>query len=144
MADIYSRAIKVLMWLGPESQDSSRALLCLNYIASKVNYDWSTGELSAITDEVHWADRDLFLPLAEEDWPAIHQLIHRPWFERLWIRQAVLLASNDPQLKCGQVIVLWSSMRTAIACLYLKRLSLPKDVQAFKSRLRLVFEPCHG
>jgi len=120
MADIYSRAARVLIWLGPEAQDSSRALSCLEHVASKVWYDWNLQELSATTEELHWADKNAEIPLAEEDWIAIYHLINRPWFERLWIRQEVQLASEDPALMCGHHTTSWMSLCHAVACIWAK------------------------
>jgi hypothetical protein len=47
------------------SRDSSRALFWLDYIASKVRYDWNTAQLSVRIDEAHWAHSAVQLPLAE-------------------------------------------------------------------------------
>jgi hypothetical protein len=143
MADIYSKATKVLVWLGPESEDSGRALFLLEYIASKVTYDWNMLQLSSTTDETHWADRTVQLPpLFEDEMPAIHHLIHRPWFERLWIRQEVQLASRDIELMCGQRVFLWKSLCTAIACLDDKPVPTFEHTQAFCNRLRFVYHLC--
>lgn len=141
MADIYTKAAKVLVWLGPESQDSLLALFCIKYIASKVEVDWETGQLSATTDELHWVDLSLDLPFGEEVWMAMHHLMQRPWFERLWIRREVLLASSIPRVICGKWVILWSELCTAVACFW-QKLTHFEDFASFRTRLRLIWQLC--
>ncbi|KAE9371638.1 hypothetical protein N431DRAFT_545839 [Stipitochalara longipes BDJ] len=125
-------------------QNSSHALLCLQRIASKVKFNWHTMELSAIPEELHWADLKIALPLVEKDWIALHHLIHRPWFERLWIRQEVYLASRDPALMCGHQIISWTSVCNSVACLWIKPISSTSNnyIEPFRKRLRFVFDLC--
>ena len=83
MADIYSKVVKVLIWLGPESDDSSRAMDCLNYITSKVYVDFTTNSMRPATNDTHWADRGVAPALNEVDVVAVSHFIQRSWFERL-------------------------------------------------------------
>jgi Heterokaryon incompatibility protein (HET) len=60
MADIYSLSKRVVVWLGPEAEDSSLALELLGSLATKVEINWETlnirparGDLS----EQHWGDQ---------------------------------------------------------------------------------------
>jgi len=131
MADIYSKAVKVLIWLGPELDDSSRAMDCLNYIASKVHVDFTTSSMSPATNETHWADQGVAPALNEVDVVAVFHFIQRSWFERLWIWQEVLLASGDTKVMCGSRTILWVALRTAIFCLYVK----PKPWFSFGQQL---------
>jgi hypothetical protein len=77
MADIYSKAARVLIWLGTESRNSTSALLSLEHIASKVKVNWHNYEISATTEEIHWSGPNIAPPLLEEDWLAIYHVIHR-------------------------------------------------------------------
>jgi hypothetical protein len=121
MADIYSKAAKVLIWLGLESDDSSRAMDCLNYITSKVKVDFSTNLMLPTTNDTHWADVGVEPALNKADLMAVYHFIQRPWFERLWVWQEVLLASRDPEVMCGSRTIPWVSLRTTVFCLYFKR-----------------------
>ncbi len=56
MADIYTSATKVVIWLGPESDDSVLGLGCVIVMASKVIVDWGVKTITAITEDLHWAD----------------------------------------------------------------------------------------
>lgn len=112
MADIYRNASQVVVWLGPESEDSSLAIECCKMISSKVTVNWvlqtmapssqestwsveSSGgneanldvknHLSVSTAKVDWADRESWLPFSDEQCIAMFRLLHRDWFNRLWI-----------------------------------------------------------
>lgn len=121
MADIYSKAVKVLIWFGLESDDSSRAMDCLNYIATKVHVDFTMSSMRPATNDTHWADRGVAPALNEVDVVAVFHFIQRPWFERLWIWQEVLLASGDTEVMCGSRTILWVALRIAVFFLYVKQ-----------------------
>lgn len=40
MADIFSGAFRVVVWIGPEAQDSTHVLVNLQQIGSRVLVDW--------------------------------------------------------------------------------------------------------
>jgi len=145
MADIYSRAAKVLIWVGPEAQNSSRALKCVDLIASKVKWDYNTQLLLAITEDVHWADPNTELSLVHEEWIALSHLIDRPWFERLWIRQEVTLASEAATLMCGHQTIPWTSVCHAVACLWVKHKGRADRafIEHFQTRLRIIVDLCY-
>lgn len=91
MADIYTLAERVIIWLGPEGQDSSLALKSLRDLSNRISVLTVMGDYTEIKpsrrwiDEPHWADRSTRLPWSNEQLWALHHLIIRPWFERLWI-----------------------------------------------------------
>jgi hypothetical protein len=120
MANIYSKAVKVLIWLGLESDDSSRAMDCLNYIASKVKVDFDTSSMWPTTNDTHWGDMRVALTLDEVDVMAVFRFTQRPWFGRLWIWQEALLASGKTEVMCGSRSIPWVALRTAVFCLYAK------------------------
>jgi hypothetical protein len=144
MADIYSTAAKVLVWLGPESDDSSVAIDCLEYVASKVKIDWLLHSISAITEEVHWADTTVTAHLVEAELLAICNLIHRPWFERLWIWQEVHLASGETEVICGNRKILWSALCTTVLCLFVKPTPHFSQRREYITRKTLVYDLCTG
>ncbi len=142
MADIYPKAARVVVWLGPESDDSSLAMDCFDKIASKVKVDWPTQTMSAITHDVHWVDRDTQLPLETHEMLAINHLIHRSWFERLWIWQEVILASEHTRVMCGTRTTLWNSLRATVFWLYVKRAPWFSEVQQFRRRVKELVNLC--
>jgi hypothetical protein len=146
MVDIYSKAVKVLIWLGLESDDSSRAMDCLNYIASNVKVEFETNSMRPATNDIHWGDMGVAPAVDEVDVVAVFHLIQRPWFGRLWIWQEALLASGETEVMCGSRSILWVALRTAVFCLYVK----PKPWHLFGqqleffARIEAVFDLCLG
>ena len=120
MAAVYSMASQVIVWLGPESQNSSLALRAIDRLGSQLRVDWGTYELtSASTGETITRVPD---PFDEETWKSVRDLLGRPWFERLWIWQEVRLA-REVFLFCGNEGLPWESVRSAM--LYLRRAFKP-------------------
>jgi len=142
MADVYSRATKVLVWLGPESEDSHLAINRLEYIATRVEMDWSTKEIFPMTNEAHWADLSVVTTLTEDDFAALFNLIGRPWFSRLWILQEVHLATADIEVICGNHKILWSTVRTAVYFLSVKPKYWFAQEQEFETRIGAVYHLC--
>ena len=144
MADIYSKAAKVLVWLGPESDNSVLAINCLDYVSSKIKVDWNKSSITATANEIHWADRNVPPFLNDAKLLAITHLLHRPWFERLWIRQEVHLASADIEIVCGNQKILWEAIRTAVMCLYLKPTPWFSQLEEYVTRIDMVYKLCGG
>ena len=117
---------------------------CFDKITSKVKVDWTTQSMSAITHEVHWGDRLTRSPLEEHEMLAINHLIYRSWFERLWIWQEVILASEHTQVMCGTRTTLWNSLRATIFWLYVKKRPWLSEAPQFTPRIQQVFGLCGG
>jgi hypothetical protein len=140
MGDIYSKAQVVLAWLGPEELSiTRRAVTTLDSLASKVIVEWKTQNLKPISAGLEqWADRSAPLPFDQNEWDAIQALCLCSWFERLWIRQEVLLAKKAI-LIWGKSTLPWESFRKAIFCIYNKvRSPEPKIADIFWKRVELL------
>ncbi|SMR58441.1 unnamed protein product [Zymoseptoria tritici ST99CH_1E4] len=59
MASIYTRATKVIAWLGPHDHDSNLALDCLDDIAKHVTFDDHTTRFHAKTSDLSWVQNEL-------------------------------------------------------------------------------------
>ncbi|KAH6721847.1 heterokaryon incompatibility protein-domain-containing protein [Leptodontidium sp. MPI-SDFR-AT-0119] len=118
MANIYSKATRVLIWLGPVSDDSRMAIDCLKRISSKYHVDWMTWSIEPVTkDGSWWATPGEMLPLSDEqNWSILH-LISRDWFERLWILQEAHLANREALVVCGTDNILWENVCEAMFCI---------------------------
>ena len=81
MAWIYSKAKRVIVWLGPASTDSHIALECCNTVSSKINVDWWSDTMSPLSGESHWTDTFRELPFDDKQNIAICNFFHRSWFE---------------------------------------------------------------
>ena len=115
MAAVYSMASRVMVWLGPESQNSTSALRAIDRLGSLVRVDWSTNKMTLVsTGETITRFTD---PFDDKMWMSVEDLLGRPWFERLWIWQEVRLA-REAYLFCGNEGVPWESFRKAIYYLH--------------------------
>jgi Heterokaryon incompatibility protein (HET) len=110
MGTIYSLAQKVVVWLGEEENDSSLAIQTLDELATTLQNETNKrGPRYKDTTK---------LPYDQSMWEAIHELLTRSWFSRLWILQEVQLANNDALVQCGDVQIPWNKMKDAIHALY--------------------------
>ena len=120
MAAVYSMASQVIVWLGPESQNSTLALRAIDGLGSRLRVDWNVREMTSVsTGETITQASDHF---DDETWQSVGDLLRRPWFERLWIWQEVRLA-REAYLFCGNRGVPWETIRRAMV--YLLRASKP-------------------
>jgi hypothetical protein len=69
MAKIYSNAHRVIVWLGKEAVDTKGALEDIRLAANEEPTERSKKELNQ---------------------QAILNLLQRPWFQRIWVRQQTL------------------------------------------------------
>jgi len=121
MGHIYQLASRVLVWLGPESNNSNLALSTLKYLGTQVEvtrgfhfvpspncteFEWFHSTMSRMT-----------LPYDDDTWQAINDLLGSSWFERLWIIQEIQLANRNSILLCGTDEIPWSLFRRAITFL---------------------------
>lgn len=104
MGKIYTRADRVLAWLGPEQDESNVALDVIERIGRHVEMDWEVHSLCPSNDcpdkETHWSNTSEDLPFREGSLYPIFLLITRPYFSRMWIRQEIVLATSIT-LVCG-------------------------------------------
>ncbi|KAK8120375.1 hypothetical protein PG999_004495 [Apiospora kogelbergensis] len=121
MAHIYSRARKVVAWIGPEHDDAIRALEGLAYIGNQV--EWTTDDRivpSPEATEPRWWDPETTLPFDDAFWGLVTKLVERPWFRRLWVIQEIQMGNTRSYLKCGGQEIPWSMFQRGIRCLRAK------------------------
>ena len=138
MTDIYRLASKVVVWLGPESEDSNLAISTLDLIGSQV----VASKLSTIYASPDATNRDWFrsrtaLDFPGRTWQALLEIFKRPWFDRVWIIQEIQLASSMSTVQCGRDMISWNHLRVAILCLS-NKVQLP--LQELYHRVRLLQE----
>lgn len=96
MHHIYTQADGVVLWLGPEADDSNYALQILHDLGSSVAVNWWTFEI--ITDEgrpteaMNKFERSTY---ASREQRAIAALIDRPYFDRVWVKQEAILCKES-------------------------------------------------
>ena len=115
MAAVYSMASRVIVWLGPESKNSTLALRAMDQVGSEVRVNWSNHEMTSVaTGKV--ISQDIEDPFDDEALKSVGDLLGRPWFERLWIWQEVRLA-REAYVFCGNEGVPWESVRKVMLML---------------------------
>ena len=93
MRFIYETAKQVVVWLGPETGNSTRALKFVDEFHRRVS---------------NFRDPDKFLrwifetaEVGERPWDAVTAILLRPWWTRAWTFQEILV-SKSAVVQCGQ------------------------------------------
>ena len=89
MADIYTLADCVVVWLGPEADDSPRILRMFEAIGSMIDADWmdltmKPSKKAISTGDLHWADETAKMPFQNGELNSAVHLLARPC--RCWGR----------------------------------------------------------
>jgi hypothetical protein len=116
MRDIYTHAQRVVVWLGPASLYSAVAMHTLGCMGDEVEVTRDRQFLPAPGRWKHWDSVTQAMPDDQHDatWHAVHDLLQRPWFDRLWIIQEVRLANSFTVVQCGEDVITWRQLRRAI------------------------------
>ena len=118
MGDVYSLADRVIVWLGLDDTTSLHAIQLLRTIASKVEVDWITIKMKPVSqDDADWGDMTKDSSYSQQDAFAVHSLVMRPWFERLWVQQEIH-ANRNAVLICGLDTLSWHDFRKAFFCFF--------------------------
>ncbi|KAF2965672.1 hypothetical protein GQX73_g7874 [Xylaria multiplex] len=147
MGDIYRLARRVVVWLGPESNDSNLALDFLDSLSQQVVVNWFDGTLTSprlSKSTGLWADSDEAISFLEmkREFAALISLFERPWFRRVWIRQEIYLAKTAI-VTCGEKEIPWQTFINAVFCLGHRGVHIAPDVERghlFLSRVTLIRE----
>ena len=151
MADIYTLAKEVLVWLGPEADNSTSALETLRNMGNLVEIDFATNTLSPSSnaryrDEIDLSNPTKRLICTAERYMPIHLLFGRPWFERLWIQQEIRLATSAI-IVCGFQTLPWPVFVRASATLWGRPIDdkdLGDHAAPFKGRRSHINSLCTG
>ncbi|KAK6949526.1 hypothetical protein Daesc_009609 [Daldinia eschscholtzii] len=117
MKDIYSKADRVLIWLGEEKDESDRGIAVAWDIAHACHqYTSYGGSLVTISfdDELalqlfgKFRDKSEFPRLS-----AFARIIERLWFTRVWVVQELALAT-EAMVFCGNSHISWTDLLAAI------------------------------
>ncbi|PIA93306.1 Heterokaryon incompatibility protein 6, OR allele [Cercospora beticola] len=113
MRDIYARALRVVVWIGPASSDSGLAFRWIELVRREVWYDVTTMELHPVTSDSRRADMKEVLA-SEAELEAFTNLIERPYFERLWVWQEVRMGGQNVKLQCGNEETTFASLMNIV------------------------------
>ncbi|KAK7959733.1 uncharacterized protein PG986_004587 [Apiospora aurea] len=135
MGAIYSRAIRTLIWLGPEFSSSSVAWGMVDNIFHVFREETPAAQtledipLCVYSDAVH---AGFGLPSWDSPmWSYLKQLFDLRWFSRIWVIQEVVQSSQDPIIIHGQTLYSWQRLGWAATWLRRKGYTrLPQISQA--------------
>lgn len=119
MGDIYNRARQVLVWLGPDHNSGTHlALETIKHLSAGVTLLWHRRTIAVLpgseADVVKRHPEKSTLSLAH--WAALRGFLTRPWFQRLWVRQEVVLASKVV-VRCGPFEAEWGDVEKVVLLL---------------------------
>ncbi|KAE9366627.1 HET-domain-containing protein [Stipitochalara longipes BDJ] len=121
MRDIYKSARRVIVWLGEESPNSQLALNAIRLFSQQVEIIPFGGVMRSPDAQYRdWFHMETALPFSIDQWISIDQLLHRPWFERVWTMQEIAVGSPESLIQCGHEYLEWDSFRKAVSCLWPK------------------------
>ncbi|KAH8598663.1 heterokaryon incompatibility protein-domain-containing protein [Bisporella sp. PMI_857] len=118
VGDIFKLAERVIVWVGPSTEDSQLAMQTLDYLGRQV-VSTTDRRRAPAPDAVKktWFESSVQLPFGDSTWKAISNLLQRSWFERLWVVQEAHLARGGLFL-CGEDELDWIIFRYAILALW--------------------------
>jgi hypothetical protein len=119
MKNIYSKADRVLIWLGPATDDTDILLDSLKQLERKSRRHWTIEDNRWLET---WSSLQLemqtgYWDLANRQVAGLKSLLERPWFKRVWILQEVANAGRATVLSGTKSV---SARVFAIAPLLLK------------------------
>jgi hypothetical protein len=94
MNGVYSRADLVRVWLGEGSEDSHNAM------------NFATKLQPLIPTFVAGSWKEAEATTTREEWDSLRRLFERPWFERIWVIQEIVLA-KEAEFMCGDDWLPW-------------------------------------
>lgn len=143
MGDIFSRAERVIVWLGSSTEDSPLAMETLGYLGHQVVSTANRRRVPAPgAKEKTWFTSSIQFPFEDNTWKAISNLLERSWFKSLWVVQEVHLAPKCLFL-CGEEELDWTTFRHAILTLWYNKAAiwrLPPEMRLIGNMVELLPE----
>ncbi|KAI0149059.1 heterokaryon incompatibility protein-domain-containing protein [Pestalotiopsis sp. NC0098] len=142
MGEIYTKAQQVIVWLGTDDSETSIAMETIKILSEGVIMEWHRRTFTTVPGSRAdiLRNRRGLSTLTNAQWTALRNLITRPWFTRLWIRQEVALASKVIVV-CGYYQAEWEDVdKVAILLEHSARVYIPlRDILFVRSLF-----PFHG
>lgn len=132
MKKVYSSAANVLVWLGPEADDSELAISLIKAWAV-----WGDNDDDATIEGADFVAmvKAMSNPFGKEAWLAARKLFARPYWRRMWIFQELIFAKHV-LVFCGSNKFSWSELgRAQLAWVQLSRPAFHGLVDSTAQRL---------
>ena len=133
MANIYTLASRVVIWMGLPSKtfDTRKAVDNIVYMSRQLEYGtddmaWRSPDASEDENE-RWFDEEWELPFTTLECEGIRDLLNRNWVGRLWVVQEAYLANRSAIMQWGSHYFAVQEIKKVARCLAVNdRLLLPK------------------
>ena len=104
MRYIYSQASKLIVWFGEPDEDTEAGVY---FIRDLVQIARDIRKLPP--DQQQAASRQLGVADRKREWRAIHRILERPWFSRVWVWQELALVKEHlgVEVKIGHLSFPW-------------------------------------
>ncbi|KAJ4180024.1 hypothetical protein NW755_012064 [Fusarium falciforme] len=103
MGNVYVLASRVVVWLGEANKDSDFVMSLLRDVGARMQQE-PNGWIQYLETEAYQS----------RAMHALHSLLLRPWFKRVWIRQEIGLANSESVVMCGYVVMPWQHFREVL------------------------------
>lgn len=139
MDQIYMKAQSTLIVLGEEEAEDALGFQVLDVLAGifeSENLDAKSG-WSGSSELRAKVQRMVPPSVKESTWVALRDLIHKPWFDRTWVVQELMLSSN-PYVACGKSCMAWDDFYRgcSLAHEYLTKLGAPDDENFYEVQFK--------
>lgn len=119
MGEIFASAKNVIAWLGVPTADSN---IATSFVVTLFNAMKKLASRNAIiTADSLCQNTGCEHPSPK--WLALRSFLKRPWFERLWIVQEIIMASGEMILLCGNCSITWDTLAEVVVTIETNGLS---------------------
>ena len=119
MGEIFASANNVIAWLGAPTADSNMATSFVVTLFNAMKYLASRNTIIT-AESLAW---NLGCEHPSPKWLALRNFLKRPWFERLWIVQEIIMASGEMILLCGNFSITWNTLAEVVVTIETNGLS---------------------
>ena len=121
MKDIYARAWRVFVWLGPEAENSDLAMMAIRLLSTRSQEKEPLHGIYHRFDSYiirtpcfQWKHEHTSIHMRKTVLRAIYHLLARSYWRRLWIIQEVALAARQSPVLCGNSCILLDDVYNAL------------------------------
>ncbi|KAI8716315.1 HET domain-containing protein [Fusarium sp. LHS14.1] len=103
MGNVYRLASRVVVWLGEAENDSDFIMSLVQDVGARMQRE-PDGWIQYLESQAY----------KSRAMHALHFLLLRLWFKRVWIRQEIGLANGDSVVMCGHIVMPWQHFREVL------------------------------
>ena len=119
MGEIFASANNVIAWLGAPTANSN---IVTDFVVTLFNAMKKLASRNAIITADSLC-QNIGCEHPSPKWLALRNFLKRPWFERLWIVQEIIMASGEMILLCGNFSITWNTLAEVVVTIETNGLS---------------------